>query len=246
MHTYPWVVSSKPRPRLRLFCLPYAGGGASLFRLWADKLPEDVEVCPVFLPGRERRMQEPPFKRLRPLVEALEQALQPFIDVPFAFFGHSMGALISFELTRHLRRSKWPGPVHLFAASFRAPQLPDRNTPLHNLSDAAFIDMLSRIGGTPQSILEHAELMKMILPIMRADFELCETYEYASESPFDCSITAIGGQEDTLVSVQELEAWHVQTRSSFGLSLFPGDHFFLQNQQDKLLQALARELLNQK
>jgi medium-chain acyl-[acyl-carrier-protein] hydrolase len=239
MHTHPWVVRTKPRPRLRLFCLPYAGGGAALFRLWADNLPAEVEVCPIFLPGRERRMREAPFKRLQPLVETLAHELQPFMDVPFAFFGHSMGALISFELIRHLRRNQLPGPVHLFASSFRAPQLPDRNPPLHQLSDAEIIDMLTRIGGTPQSILQHAELMKMLIPIMRADFELCETYVYTPEPPLDCPITAFGGEQDMLVSRQELEAWRTQTRGAFNVRMFQGDHFFLQNQQDALLQALA-------
>lgn len=239
MHTHPWVVRSKAHPRLRLFCLPYAGGGASIFRLWADKLPEEVEVCPIFLPGHERRMREPPFKRLQPLVEALEQALLPFMDVPFAFFGHSMGTLISFELIRHLRRNQQAGPVHLFASSFRAPQLPDRNPPLHQLPDAEIIDMLTRIGGTPQSILQHAELMKMLIPIMRADFELCETYVYAPEPPLDCPITAFGGEQDMLVSAQELEIWRTQTRGPFSVNLFPGDHFFLHDQQDALLRALA-------
>ncbi|MDQ2886090.1 MAG: thioesterase domain-containing protein [Chloroflexota bacterium] len=239
MHTHPWVVRTKSRPQLRLFCLPYAGGGAALFRLWADNLPTEVEVCPIFLPGRERRMREAPFKRLQPLVETLAHELQPFMDVPFAFFGHSMGALISFELIRHLRKNQLPGPVHLFASSFRAPQLPDRNPPLHQLSDADIIAMLTRIGGTPPSVLQHAELMKMLIPIMRADFELCETYVYAPEPPLDCPITAFGGEQDMLVSLPELEAWHIQTQGPFSVKLFQGDHFFLQNQQDALLQALA-------
>lgn len=239
MHTHPWVVRTKSRPRLRLFCLPYAGGGAALFRLWADNLPAEVEVCPIFLPGRERRMREAPFKRLQPLVETLAHELQPFMDVPFAFFGHSMGALISFELIRHLRKNQQPGPVHLFASSFRAPQLPDRNPPLHQLSDVEIIAMLTRIGGTPPSVLQHAELMKMLIPIMRADFELCETYVYTPEPPLDCPITAFGGEQDMLVSLPELEAWHTQTRGPFSVRLFQGDHFFLQNQQDALLQALA-------
>jgi medium-chain acyl-[acyl-carrier-protein] hydrolase len=239
MPTHPWAVRSKPHPRLRLFCLPYAGGGASLFRLWATKLPLEVDVCPIFLPGRERRMREAPFTRLQPLVEALAVALQPFMDVPFAFFGHSMGALISFELTRYLRKNQQPEPVQIFASSFRAPQLPDRNPPLHQLSDSGIVDMLTRIGGTPQSILQHAELMKMLIPIMRADFELCETYTYTPEPPLDRPITTFGGAQDMLVSAQELEAWQAQTRGAFSVRLFEGDHFFLHNQQDALLQALS-------
>ena len=242
MSTYPWVVSTKARPRLRLFCLPYAGGGASIFRLWANKLPQEIEVCPIFLPGRERRMSEAPFSRLGPMIEMLGRELSPLLDVPFAFFGHSMGALISFELIRYLRKNQQPAPVHLFASSFRGPQLPDRNSTLHTLADNEVIDMLRDIGGTSQSILQHSELMDMLLPLLRADFELCETYEYIPEPPLDCPITAFGGTQDQMVSVQELEAWRIQTRGEFTIKLFAGDHFFLNSQQDALLRAVGRGL----
>jgi medium-chain acyl-[acyl-carrier-protein] hydrolase len=165
------------------------------------------------------------------------------MDVPFAFFGHSMGALISFELARYLRRIHHPGPVQLLVSSHRAPQLPERNAPLHKLSEAAFIDGLARLGGTPQAILQHAELMKLIIPTLRADFELCETYTYTPEPPLDCPISVFGGAQDTLVSVQELQGWHAQTRHAFTLSMLSGDHFFLHGQQEDLLQALSQELV---
>jgi medium-chain acyl-[acyl-carrier-protein] hydrolase len=238
-----WITRTKSQPHLRLFCLPYAGGGASIFRSWADKLPSEVEVCPIYLPGREGRLKEPLFTRLSPLVEALAQALIPFMDAPCAFFGHSMGALISFELVRHLRRTSYQRPVCLFVSAHRAPQLPDTSAKFHDLSDPALIDALHRLGGTPKTILQHAELMKVILPILRADFELCETYVYTPEAPLDCPIFAFGGEQDTLVSMQELQAWGTQTRQSFTLNMLPGDHFFLHNQQDLLLQLLAEKIV---
>jgi medium-chain acyl-[acyl-carrier-protein] hydrolase len=237
-----WIVHSKPHASLRLFCFPYAGGGASLFRLWPNILPAEIDVCPIHLPGREGRMQEPAFTRLTPLVQALAQALHPYMDIPFAFFGYSMGALISFELTRHLRRNHGPSPCHLFVAAHRAPQLPQEHPDLHQLPEAAFLDALDRLGGTPASISQHAELMKIILPMVRADFALCETYVYSAEAPLNCSITAFGGEQDTHVSLASLSAWREQTTGQFTLNILPGNHFFLQSQQALLLQAISQEL----
>jgi medium-chain acyl-[acyl-carrier-protein] hydrolase len=162
------------------------------------------------------------------------------MDIPFAFFGHSMGALISFELARHLRRIHYPGPAQLFISAHRAPQLPDSNSPLHDLPDSALIDALSRLGGTPQAILQHTELMNVMLPILRADLTLCETYVYTAESPLDCPIAVFGGEQDSMVSTQELREWRYQTRSACTLHILPGDHFFLHSQQHLLLAALSR------
>jgi medium-chain acyl-[acyl-carrier-protein] hydrolase len=247
MQASSWIVRTRAKfqPSLRLFCFPYAGGGASIFRPWTDTsgiLPAEVDICPVCLPGREIRLREPLFTSLPPLVETLSHALEPFMDVPFAFFGHSMGALISFELARYLRRIHHQGPAHLFISSHPAPQLPNSNTPFHDLPEPSLLDLLSHMGGTPEAILQHAELMKVILPILRADFELCETYVYTPEPPLDCPISAFGGEQDTMVSLPELLAWQIQTQRSFTLNLFPGDHFFLHSQQDRLLQTLFQEL----
>jgi medium-chain acyl-[acyl-carrier-protein] hydrolase len=164
------------------------------------------------------------------------------MDVSFAFFGHSMGALISFELARHLRRIHRQGPTRLFISAHRAPQLQDSNAPLHDLPEPALIDMLSRLGGTPKAILQHTELMKVMLPILRADLALCESYIYVSEPPLDCPISVFGGEQDSLVSAQELGAWRDQTSDSFTLNMLPGDHFFLHSQQDSLLRMLSQEL----
>lgn len=240
MRTASWIIRTKSQPHLRLFCFPYAGGGASIFRLWSEKLPSQVEVCPIYLPGRENRLKEPLFTHLAPLVQTLAHALHPFMDIPFAFLGHSMGALISFELARHLHRIHYPGPAQLFVSAHRAPQLPDTNASLHDLPDPALIDALSRLGGTPQAILQHTELMNVMLPILRADLTLCETYVYTPEPPLDCPIVVFGGEQDSMVSVQELQEWRNQTRSACTLHILPGDHFFLQNQQHLLLVTLSR------
>ena len=239
-----WIAYSKPRPqaRLRLFCFPYAGGGALIFRTWADGLPTDVEVCPIQLPGRGTRLMEPLFTQLSPLIQALAQALLPLLDKPFAFFGHSLGALVSFELARQLRRQYGVQPVRLFVSAGRAPQLPHRGLPVHTLPDGDFLAELRRLNGTPRAVLEHEELMQIALPVLRADFAVYETYVYSTELPLNCPISIFGGLRDRTVSQSDLEAWREQTSGDFSLQMFPGDHFFLNTTQPLLLRVLSQEL----
>lgn len=240
----PWIASLRPKPAaaLRLFCFPYAGGGASIFRGWAAALPPAVEVYPVQLPGRENRLRERPFTQISPLVEALADALRPYLDRPFAFWGHSMGALISLELARQLRREKGPDPVHLFVSAYSAPQIPP-DSAIHRLPEAAFVEELRRLKGTPEAVLQHAELMQLMLPLLRADFALVETYGYVHEDPLDCPISAFGGLEDDGVSYDDLMAWREQTRSAFKLRMFPGDHFFLHANRAQLLQVVSQGIV---
>jgi medium-chain acyl-[acyl-carrier-protein] hydrolase len=239
-----WVAYRKPNPqaRLRLFCFPYAGNGASIYRTWSDGLPADVEVCPVQFPGRGTRLMETPFTQLTPLVQALAQALVPILDKPFAFFGHSLGALVGFELARQLRRQSGVQPVRLFVAADRAPQLPHRDRPIHVLPEEEFLVELRRLDGIPGKVLEEVELMQVMLPILRADLAVYETYVYSAEPPLNCPISTFGGLQDHRVSCGDLEAWRDQTSASFSLRVFPGDHFFWHTTQPLLLQVLAQEL----
>src|SRR5260370_28895087 len=149
-----WISNLNSQSTFRLFCFPYAGGGTSIFHTWKGMLPPDVTVCPIQLPGREKRLAEPPFTRISLLVRAMAHALRPFLNCPFAFFGHSMGALISFELARQLRRQKAPEPTYLFVSAQKAPQLPDLTPPLHQLAEADFVEHLHRLYGTPEAILQ--------------------------------------------------------------------------------------------
>jgi medium-chain acyl-[acyl-carrier-protein] hydrolase len=237
-----WIPARKPKPktRLRLFCFPYAGASASIFRHWSEALPAEVEVCPIQLPGRGTRLTEPPFIQLSPLVDALAQAVAPLLDKPFAFFGHSLGALIGFELARRLRGQYGAHPARLLVSALRAPQLPGRGAPIHALPEGEFIAELRRLNGTPMAVLDHKELMEIMLPLLRADFALYEKYEYSPEPPLNCPISAFGGMQDCRVRESDLAAWRVQTNVSFSLRMFPGDHFFWT--QPLLLQAIFREL----
>lgn len=240
----PWVVRPRPNPqaRLRLFCFPYAGGAASVFAAWPAGVPQDVDVCLIQLPGRQGRLEEPPFTRMEPLVKALALAIHLYLDKPFAFFGHSLGTKISFELARHLRAQGTSPPVYLFFSGSVPPHIPSSDSPIHNLPDIEFAETLRRFKGTPEALLQNEELLQLFLPLLRADIALHETYQYIPGEPFDCPISAFGGLEDGEVSRENLEAWRVHTRGEFTLRMFPGDHFFLRSARAILLEAISHTL----
>ncbi len=240
----PWFPLQRPGAdaRLRLIALPFAGGAASAYRTWQDELPAWVEVCPVQLPGRETRFREPPFTRLAPLVGSLAEALTAYPDRPFALFGHSFGALIAFELARELRRQGLPRPQRLIVSGRGAPHLPPRHAPFHLLPDRQLLDELRRLNGTPAAVLDHDELVRLILPTLRADFTAHETYSHTDEPPLDVPILALGGVQDRLAPFADLDAWRQHTAAGFELRMLPGDHFFIQSQRTLVLQCLSRYL----
>lgn len=239
----PWLAGVKPNlsASLRLFCFPYAGGAAAIFRSWQAELPE-VEVCPVQLPGRGRRLKEPAYTNVHTLVQELAQGLFPFLGKPFAFFGHSMGASISFELARYLRREHNLMPRHLFLSGRRAPHIPAEHAPIYNLPEPEFITGLRDLKGTPHEALEQPDLMELLLPLLRADFELSETYTYLNGPLLDCPMSIYGGEEDDDVPREHLEAWGQLTTGSVSVKMFPGDHFFVNTAQSNLLRTLSQEL----
>ncbi|MEH2178730.1 thioesterase II family protein [Nostoc sp.] len=239
-----WVTCPKPNSSasVRLFCFPYSGGSSLTFRTWSEGLPTTVEVCPIELPERGTQMKTALFSQLEPLVSAIALALLPHLNKPFVFFGHSMGALVSFELTRLLRKQYSLEPVHVFVSARRDPQIPDSDPPIHALPEPAFKEELRRLNGTPEVVLENTELMQLLVPILRADFAVLETYVYTAEPPLNCPITAFGGLQDREVNFDELQAWREQTNSAFSLQMFRGDHFFLHSAQLLLLQSLSQEL----
>lgn len=238
----PWIVrKARPAARLRLFCFPYSGGGATSFRGWADAMPS-LEVCAVQAPGRETRMREPAFVRIEPLVAEIVKAMRPMLDKPFALFGHSLGSFVAFETARALRREGLPAPKHLIVSGCPAPQVHDVKSPIHDLEDARLVDALRRYQGTPDEVLQNDELMNLLLPILRADFTIYETYAAKDEPPLDVPLTALGGLEDDHASRAELDAWRAQTTKSFVLRMFPGGHFFVHTARTPLLGTVLTDL----
>jgi medium-chain acyl-[acyl-carrier-protein] hydrolase len=240
----PWVVIRQPntQSRMRLFCFPNAGGGSMTYLTWPKFLPEEYEICAVQPPGRESRLMEPTYKRLLPMVEDLALALRPYLDRPFAFFGHSMGGKIAFEVARYVRAEYGLEPFHLFVSGCRGPQMPRTDGILHDLPKAEFIEELRKINGTPKEVLEHAELMQLMLPLLRADFELIQTYTYKPGPLLRCPVTAFGGLQDTEITRESLNEWRKETMSSFVLRMLPGDHFFINSERSQLLHLLSQEL----
>jgi medium-chain acyl-[acyl-carrier-protein] hydrolase len=231
-----------PQARLRLFCFPHAGGGSSIFRSWPAELPLDIEVSSALLPGRESRLKEPPFTRIAPLVKEVGDVILNYLDKPFAFFGHSMGAFIAFELIHELKRRNATTPTHLFVSGAGAPQIPDPEPPIHHLPEAEFRESLRRLNGTPQVVLDHPELMELMVPLLRADFAVYETYSYLERPPLACPISAFTGIQDGRVSLERAEAWRAQTTGRFVMRTLPGDHFFLQTAQADLIRSVAQDL----
>ena len=225
-----------------MFCFPYAGGAAVVYRNWGEILPVTVQVIPVELPGRGARLKEAPFVSLPALIGDLSEVILPLLDMPFVFFGHSMGAVIAFELAQCLRRKYDCEPQAVFVAGRRAPQIPDSDPVSYNLPKEEFIEELSRLEGTPKEVLEHAELMELMIPLLRADFQLVQTYNYVQDVPLRCPIIVYGGMQDYDVSRDLLLPWKELTSSRFALYMLPGDHFFLRSSHHLLLELLTREL----
>jgi medium-chain acyl-[acyl-carrier-protein] hydrolase len=239
-----WFTGQRTNSRalLRLFCFPYAGGGTLMYRNWARNLPSTIEICRAQLPGREVRLKEPGFTRLEPLVLALAEAIWPYLDLPFAFFGHSMGGLIGFELARELRRAHGLMPTNLFISGRGAPQLPDQSPAIYGLPESEFIQEVRSLNGTPKEVFEHPELLRLMIPLIRSDFEVCQTYDYLPEPPLNCPITVFGGLEDYETPQSELEAWRDQTTAPFRLYTLPGDHFFIHASQPFVMQVVSQVL----
>lgn len=222
-------------PRITLFCIPHAGGGASAYRNWTGALAPWVVVKVLQLRGRESRFREPPLTELDDVLIDLYRTVAPDTVRPFAFFGHSMGALLGFELSQMLRRGTGRKPVHLFVSACRAPHHSQVAEPCSALRQSEFIaEVVRRYGGIPAAILADDGFMAAILPAMRADFGILERYRAAERPPLECPISVFGGRHDTATPQSSLEAWQRHTTSGFSLEMFEGDHFYLQSKRSAL------------
>ncbi|MDB9520020.1 thioesterase domain-containing protein [Roseofilum reptotaenium CS-1145] len=240
----PWVISAPKRfdAPLRLFCFPPAGAGAFLFRPWLTYSSSEIEILAIQLPGREHRLKEPCFTQLDPLIKSLAKAIIPHLELgKFTFFGHSLGALIAFELTRELRRQCSVLPEHLFMCGRRAAHIPIENH-LCSQPDSSLIEALREYGGTPEGVLQNSDLMELFLPIFRSDLTVNEQYQYQLEPPLDLPISMFGGMNDTVATPEQFEQWNQHTSGKFKLNLFEGGHMFFKDDPELLLKPIFEQL----
>jgi medium-chain acyl-[acyl-carrier-protein] hydrolase len=240
-----WITRPCKRPQasFRLFCFPRAGGGTASFRGWAEDIHPEIEVALIHSPGRESRLREEPLQSMETMVRAIADGMVEFLDRPYAVYGHSLGAKVAFETARELRRGKLPEPVHLFAAASSGPGVTWAHPLLHRLDDIALLrEIQRRYGGVPQEVLADKELCALLIPALRADVTIVETYRYAEEPPLSNPITCFCGTEDFMTPESEAVNWQRQTSAEFRLHRFPGGHFFPVERRSSILDLIALEL----
>ncbi len=240
-----WFVRLRPNPGavLRFYCFPYAGGSIPVFRSWLAEMPATIEMIIVQLPGRGTRILEKPYLNAADAVPGLVEALLADVDRPYAFFGHSLGALLSFEAACRMQEIGKAAPRVVFASGRSAPQMPDPNAPIHQLPDHEFIQKLREFEGTPKEILENPDLLEIFLPVLRADFQMNETYCYQAGPKLECDLMVFGGDQDQRVPLTHLQAWSALTNREFSIKIFPGNHFFLHSAQESLLKTVLPALI---
>lgn len=242
--TSAWLIRKpQPQPRIRLFCFPYAGGSVASFLPWQAALGSEIEVCAIQLPGRGPRLSEPPIADFPALVATLAAVVDEHDDCPFAFFGHSLGGLLAFEVARACRMMGRAGPGHLFISGTAAPRWPTTKRALHELDDDALIAALGDYNGTPRTALENRELMELLLPAIRADFALVANYRYAVGLPLAVPISVLGGRVDPYVPGESLADWRLETGAACETHWFDGDHFFIHNAASHVLDCVRATLL---
>jgi medium-chain acyl-[acyl-carrier-protein] hydrolase len=241
----PLIVTPRPNaaaPR-RLYAFPHAGVGPSAFRGWADAAAPDFELRTVQLPGREGRLRETPLTDVAQMATAVADALRRELDRPFVFYGHSLGSLVAFEVTRRLRDMGLPLPDHLFVAAHRAPHLNNRHTEMHRLDDTSFItELRRRYDAVPQMVLDSPELMALLLPAVRADITAYETYRHLSGSPLPCPISGFAGDADRFVRPADMAAWRDHTSARFRMRILPAGHLFAQTRRDGVIAAIREDV----
>jgi medium-chain acyl-[acyl-carrier-protein] hydrolase len=232
-----------PDRPLRLICFAHAGASAFVFRDWQKLMPPAIGVVAIQLPGHGERMRECPERRIAPLLRDICAAALPFLDRPFALFGHSMGAVIAFELARLLECDHHLTARHLFVSGHRAPSCPGVRSKIHHLPSPAFISALKQYSDTLGGLLDDPEALELFLPILRADLELLETYIFRPGPPLSSPITVFGGEDDSSVPLSDLDEWRLQTVAACTIQVLPGDHFFVTADQHRVVRLIDQALL---
>ncbi|WP_410984479.1 thioesterase II family protein [Bacillus cereus] len=239
--------------KIKLFCIPFAGGSAVVYSKWKKLMAPFIEVNEVELAGRGRRMNEPLIENMEEMVEDIYYSIKDYITEPYAIFGHSMGGLLTYELCHKLQKEGYPDPVHVFVSGRKAPQLKARRKIIHDLPNEEFISEILKYDGMDKSIFENKELADIFLPILKADFKLIETYEF--NAPFNLlnsDISVFHGIDDKAVDFEELSHWSEVTKKESKIYTFPGGHFFINEYTEQVVNKInetfssLKEAVNQK
>lgn len=231
------LVIPKPRPNatLKLICFPYAGGSISTYATWAQHLPKSIELCIVQLPGRGQRMFEPAHTTMKSVIDELMSVMPHYLSTPYIFFGHSLGSRIAFELMIKLQALYFPLPEHFIASGSRSPDNELNKKNIYHLPETEFIHELEKLNGTPKAVLENEELMTLFLPLLRADFEVVDTYHYTGNVKLNCPITVLSGIDDVAITQEQLSHWQNFFTKELTIHMIPGNHFFIDSQPLKCI-----------
>jgi surfactin synthase thioesterase subunit len=229
----------------RLFCFPFAGGSAAVFAGWGEKLKPGIEVWAAQPRGRGMRFSEPPHRSVAEMVQDYMQALRGHLDLPFAFYGHSLGGLLALELAQQLWAEGLPLPGHLFVGASAPPVVGLLHPRIAHLSDEYFVAALQeRYSGIPESVLKEPELMEIFLPAIKADFSAYETLDRTCVTQVRCPITALAGRDDAVIAPDVMQEWRRHTEVSFDLRIVPGNHFFVSSSGELVLSTIREKMLS--
>lgn len=239
----PWITNvSKNNVKYRLFCFPFAGAGSNIYRSWINELSPDIDVCPIQLPGRENRMTEPALDNVHDVVRFIAPEIAQYTDVPYAFFGHCIGALISYELALKMKKLGLNSPDHLYISAFRAPDQKNPNRELHQLNDDDLKLEIKGYGGFSDEVLANDDIMRSIIPMLRADFALHEKYRYTGKEDVDCPVTLFYGDQDHIVRKEHMESWEKVSSHNVDLHSISGGHFFIIQKREEVLDIIRNQV----
>jgi surfactin synthase thioesterase subunit len=227
---------------VRLFCFHFAGGSPAMFRNWPPHLSAGISVEAILLPGRDSRFKEPAYDQMGPLVEALVEVLRGRLDRPYALFGHSMGAQVSYNVAHALSALELPPPVGLFVAASPGPSL-HREIPGWNESDERLVGYLRDLGGTQANVLGNSDLLNLMLPTLRADLTVVATWPYQARTPLTVPIHAFTGEDDKFAPAESMAWWSRETVGRFRQTMLPGGHFFVHTALADVTASISRDLL---
>lgn len=229
-------------PTAQLFCIPYAGGGASVFRSWKKYLSPKIAAYAIQLPGRETRFSEPPDRDLKTVALAIADAITRTPNLPFAIFGHSLGAAIAYEVTAQLEAQNRK-PLQLFISGRQSPDRKSLRKPIAHLPDEEFIEQLKAYNTTPREIFENSEIVELLLPMLKADFSMAENYQHQINSKLQTPIIALGSKGDIWLSPESIANWANKTHGSFSSHWFEGGHLYLNQEAEALVRYIQQILL---